>query len=110
VLLLSPTLRQSGALFKKAATVYSVLGRLRPPESESAWQLELETGSRIVSLLGKEGTIRGYSGVRLLSIDEQRPRTRLRSTACKAVNNTTAGAEAEEDTRLGHRKMISWPG
>jgi hypothetical protein len=41
-----------------------------PPESESALQLELENGSRIVSLPGKEGTIRGYPGARLLAIDE----------------------------------------
>ena len=70
VLLLSPTLRQSGELFKKAAAVYGAIGRPVPPESASRLQLELENGSRIVSLPGKEGTIRGYSGVRLLAIDE----------------------------------------
>jgi hypothetical protein len=70
VLLLSPTLRQSGELFKKCAGVYQALGRPVPPDSESALQLELENGSRIVSLPGKEGTIRGFSGVRLLAIDE----------------------------------------
>jgi hypothetical protein len=32
--------------------------------------LELANGSRIVSLPGEEGTIRGYSGVALLVIDE----------------------------------------
>lgn len=69
-LLVSPTLRQSGELFKKATSVYRALGRPVPSESESALQLELENGSRIVSLPGKEGTIRGYSGVRLLAIDE----------------------------------------
>jgi hypothetical protein len=70
VLLLSPTLRQSSELFKKCASVYQALGRPVPAESESALQLALENGSRIVSLPGKEGTIRGYSGVRLLAIDE----------------------------------------
>jgi hypothetical protein len=33
-------------------------------------QLTLANGSRIVSLPGEEGTVRGYSGVRLLVIDE----------------------------------------
>ena len=33
-------------------------------------ELELENGSCIVSLPGKEGTIRGFSGVKLLAIDE----------------------------------------
>src|SRR5437763_5702286 len=70
VLLLSPSLRQSGELYKKCAAVYQALGRPVQAESESALQLELENGSRIVSLPGKEGTIRGYSGVRLLAIDE----------------------------------------
>jgi len=71
VLLLSPTLRQSQELFKdKALRVYRALGRPVAPESESALQLALENGSRLVSLPGKEGTIRGYSGVRLLAIDE----------------------------------------
>jgi len=41
-----------------------------PPSAESALRLELDNGSRIVSLPGKEGTVRGYSGVRLLAIDE----------------------------------------
>jgi hypothetical protein len=69
-LLLSPTLRQSQELFKKTLAVYRAAGRPAPSEAESALRLELENGSRIVSLPGKEGTIRGYSGVRLLVIDE----------------------------------------
>jgi len=70
VLLLSPSLRQSGELFRKALAVYRDAGRPVPPDSETALTLSLENGSRIVSLPGKEGTIRGYSGVRLLVIDE----------------------------------------
>ena len=71
VLLLSPSLRQSGELFKKCITTYRDLGRPVPPESETALTLTLENGSRIVSLPGsKDGTIRGYSGVDLLVIDE----------------------------------------
>ncbi len=70
VLLLSPSLRQSGELFKKALGVYRGLGRPVPAESESALTLTLDNGSRILSLPGKEGTIRGFSGVTLLAIDE----------------------------------------
>lgn len=71
VLLLSPSLRQSGELFKKCIATYKDLGRPVAPESETALTLTLENGSRIVSLPGsKDGTIRGYSGVRLLVIDE----------------------------------------
>jgi len=71
VLLLSPSLRQSGELFKKCIATYKDLGRPVSPESETALTLTLDNGSRIVSLPGsKDGTIRGYSGVTLLVIDE----------------------------------------
>jgi hypothetical protein len=70
VLLLSPTLRQSGELFKKCLGVYRALGKPVAAESETALTLGLENGSRIVSLPGREGTVRGYSGVSLLAIDE----------------------------------------
>jgi hypothetical protein len=39
-------------------------------ERKSALRLELANGSRIISLPGTEGTIRGYSGVSLLIVDE----------------------------------------
>src|SRR5205823_14964600 len=45
-------------------------GQAEPPEAESALQLELANGSRIVALPGQEGTIRAYSSVRLLVVDE----------------------------------------
>jgi Terminase large subunit, T4likevirus-type, N-terminal len=69
-LMVSPTQRQSGELFRKALAVYRALGRPVDAESESALQLELENGSRLVALPGREDTIRSYSGVSLLLIDE----------------------------------------
>lgn len=71
VLLLSPTLRQSGELFRdKVRRLYNDLGRPLAVTQESALQMTLENGSRIISLPGDEETIRGYSGVTLLVIDE----------------------------------------
>lgn len=70
ILLLSPSLRQSQELFRTCLSLYRTLDRPIPAESESALRLELENGSRIISLPGKEGTVRGLSGVRLLIIDE----------------------------------------
>src|SRR5215204_1806816 len=70
ILLLSPTLRQSQELFKKCLSLYRAADKPVLPESETALTLTLENDSRIVSLPGKEGTVRGYSGVRLLAIDE----------------------------------------
>lgn len=70
VLLLSPTLRQSGELYAKVKGAYDALGRPVPAIKETELTLALANGSRIVSLPGTEGTIRGYSGVSLLVIDE----------------------------------------
>lgn len=70
VLLLSPSLRQSQELFRKVTAVYRSLGRPVPSESENALSLVLENGSRVVSLPGTETTIRAYSAVRLLLVDE----------------------------------------
>jgi hypothetical protein len=72
VLLLSPSLRQSGELLQaKVLSLFNALGRPVAPVRESALQFELANGSRVVSLPGdSEATVRGYSNVRLLVIDE----------------------------------------
>ncbi len=70
VLLLSASLRQSQELFKIVTTLYGRLGKPVAIESGSALRMELTNGSRIVSLPGTEETVRGYSGVRLLVVDE----------------------------------------
>ena len=70
VLLLSPTLRQSQELLEKALATYHSAGRTVEASTESALRLELCNGSRIVSLPGKEDTVRGFSGVNLLVVDE----------------------------------------
>jgi Terminase large subunit, T4likevirus-type, N-terminal len=70
VLVLSPSLRQSSELFKKITGFYRELGRSIPSETQTALTLELTNKSRIISLPGKDQTVRGYSGVSLLLIDE----------------------------------------
>ena len=70
VLLLSPSLRQSQELFTKVRDAYRALDHPAPLQAESALRYELTTGSRLIALPGTEGTVRGYSGVRLLVIDE----------------------------------------
>jgi len=70
VVMLSPSLRQSSELFRKALDAWRPFERLAPATAETTLRLELENGSRIVSLPSSEGTIRGYSGVRLLVVDE----------------------------------------
>jgi len=70
VLLLSPSLRQSGELFRKVTSFYTFFAKEAPSRAESALRLDLKNGSRIVSLPGDEQTVRGYSGVALLVLDE----------------------------------------
>ncbi len=70
VLCLAPALRQSQELFGKIAGFYRDLGRPVAPQGERKLSLELENGSRIVTLPGSEKTIRGFSGAALLIVDE----------------------------------------
>lgn len=71
VLLLSPSLRQSGQIFGKVKWVLKRLGAgAAPVETDSALGVKLANGSEIVSLPGKGATIRGFSGVRLIVVDE----------------------------------------
>lgn len=71
VLLLSRALRQSQELFRKCLDVYHGLGeQVDEAKAESALRLDLPNGSRILSLPGSEATVRAFSGVKLLIIDE----------------------------------------
>jgi hypothetical protein len=72
VLLLSPSLRQSTELFRKLKDFYNAVGCDSLPQiaEESTLRLEFHNGSRVVALPGSESTIRGYSAVSLLIVDE----------------------------------------
>jgi hypothetical protein len=71
-LLLSPTLRQSAELYLKVLDLYRKLGRPVPTvrPRDNALKLDLSNGSRILALPGVEATVRSFSSVRLLVIDE----------------------------------------
>ncbi len=70
VLCLAPALRQSQELFGKIAGFYRDLGRPVGPQTERKLSLELENGSRVITLPGSEKTVRGFSGAALLIVDE----------------------------------------
>ncbi len=70
VLLLAPALRQAQELYRKVRESFNALGRPVPITEESALRMELANGSRIICLPGKAPTIRGFSGVALLIVDE----------------------------------------
>jgi hypothetical protein len=70
ILCLAPALRQSQELFGKVLGFYRDLGRPVAPQGERKLSLELDNASRIITLPGSEKTIRGFSGVSLLVVDE----------------------------------------
>jgi hypothetical protein len=69
VLIVSRSLRQSTELFLKIKFYHKLLGA-RMKETCNAHELSFTNMSRIVSLPCNEGTIRGFSNVGLLIIDE----------------------------------------
>lgn len=71
ILLISPSLRQSSELFRKVSETIAKLPR--PPKCEEDNKLSLQFShnrSRIVSLPASEATVRGFSAVNLVIIDE----------------------------------------
>jgi hypothetical protein len=70
ILLVSPSQRQSGELFRKVSAFLRSQALPATIESQTALTMTFRNGSRIVALPGSEETIRGFSGVRLLVIDE----------------------------------------
>jgi hypothetical protein len=70
VLILAPAERQAKELFSKVAEAYRTLGHVIPADSYRKLGMELSNGSRIEALPGTEKTVRGFSGVDLLIVDE----------------------------------------
>jgi hypothetical protein len=70
ILMIAPSQRQSAELLRTTRTFLSVLPVKVAIRAESATLLELTNGSRIASLPAREDTIRGFSSVALIVIDE----------------------------------------
>lgn len=70
VLLLSPAERQSEILFEKVLAFYQAAGEPVAAKSVSRRRLHLANGSKILALPGSEKTVRGFSDVDLLVVDE----------------------------------------
>jgi hypothetical protein len=104
ILILSPTLRQSGEFFRdKFLPLWHALGRPGGGRPPTQLALELANGSRVVSLPENEGGIRSFSGVRLLVIDEA---SRVDDATYKAVRPMLAvscGSLVALSTPFGRR-------
>src|SRR5271157_678567 len=69
-LVVSPSARQSGEFLRKASGFVRRLKIQPKGDGDNEISLALPNGSRIVGLPGTEATIRGFSAVRLLLVDE----------------------------------------
>jgi hypothetical protein len=70
VIVASPSERQSGEFIWKAAEFLAKLGIRRRGDGFNEMSLLLPNGSRIIGLPCSEATVRGFSGVSLMLIDE----------------------------------------
>jgi hypothetical protein len=70
VVVASPTERQSGEFLRKAARMTRMLGITPRGDGDNNISLMFPNGSRIVGLPGTEGTVRCFSAVSLMLIEE----------------------------------------
>ncbi len=70
VIVVSPSSRQSGEFVRKASGFIKKLGIRPKGDGDNEISLELPNRSRIIGLPGTEATIRGFSAVSLLLVDE----------------------------------------
>ncbi len=70
ILVLSPGERQSKLLFRRMVDLYRRAGQPVSADVENKLSLELANGSEIHALPGSEATVRGFSAVSLLLVDE----------------------------------------
>jgi hypothetical protein len=69
-LVVSPSARQSGEFLRKATGFARKLGIRPKGDGDNEISLELPNRSRIVGLPGSEATVRGFSAVSLMLVDE----------------------------------------
>lgn len=113
VLILSPTLRQSGELFRaKLLPLWRALGCPLKRRAPTRLELELRNGARIVSLPENEEGVRGFSGVTLLVIDEASRVDDALYRTVRPMLATSAGSILALSTPFGRRGWFyeSWNG
>ena len=92
VLVVSPSERQSGEFLRKVTEFARDLGEKTRGDGRNAVSLLFANGSRIVGIPGKEGTVRGFSKVSLLLVDEA---ARVPDELYKSVRPMTAVTDGD---------------
>ncbi len=70
VVLVSPTLRQTSEMFRKAAVCLDAAGFRRRSDGVHELSYVLPNGSRVLGIPGTDATVRGYSAASLVIVDE----------------------------------------
>jgi hypothetical protein len=91
-LVISPSQRQSAELLRKVVELRRRIPGLPEPITETAHRIEWAHGGRILSLPSSETTIRGYSNVALLILDEA---SRIADEMIAAVRPMLAVSDGE---------------
>jgi hypothetical protein len=92
VLVASPSERQSAEFLRKAAGLVTRLGIAPRGDGDNEISLLFPNGSRIVGLPGTEATVRGFSAVSLLLIDEA---ARVEDAVYKALRPSLATSNGD---------------
>lgn len=70
VLIISPSLRQSTEMLLRIKAIYRGMKTAPRLVKDNDSEMGLFNGSRVISLPGTEGTVRGFANVKLLVVDE----------------------------------------
>lgn len=92
ILLISPAQDQSKELMKKIQLFMYEDKNLPPLKHDAVYEKEFENGSRIVALPGSERAVRGYSGPKMILIDEA---SRVDENTYRAVRPMMTGTDTE---------------
>lgn len=104
VLVISPSDRQSGEFVRKAKSFFYSLPRgngIPEATADSALQLHLDNGSRLIGLPDSEGRVRGYSGVKLLFLEEASRVPDQLYHACTPMLAVSKGRQVALSTAFG---------
>ena len=102
-LIVSPSQRQSGEVFRRLMLAHSKLKDVPELVAESALRAEYANGSRVLALPGTERTVRGYCAARLVVLDEAARIDDELMAALRPMLATVDGSLIQLSTPAGRR-------
>jgi hypothetical protein len=109
-LVVAPCARQSAETVRKIELFVRIAGHATKGDGENSASILMPNGSRVVGLPGTDGTIRGFSAVNLLIIDEAARVDDETYDAVKLMIATSDGTIMLLSTPNGQRGSFTKPG